>query len=82
MLADAAEQEIDWEAFATMSPEDWVARYDEYRDGGTMVNDDCTLLVLRVAPGVPVQPIITTENDQTQGGVNTPLGEYSDAGRS
>ena len=81
LLADAAEQEIDWEAFATMVPEEWVARYDEYRDGGTMVNDDCTLLVLRVAPGVPVQPIITTENDQTQGGVNTPLGEYSDAGR-
>lgn len=82
LLADAAEKEIDWEGFAAMSPEAWLAEFDEFRDAGKMVNDDCTLLVLRVAPGVPAEPHSMTENDQTQGGVNTPLGEYSDAGRS
>jgi len=78
LLADAADGNADWESYAALAPESWLAEFDELRDTGKMVNDDCTLLVLRVAPGVPDDRPSTTENDSTQdGAILTPLGERS-----
>lgn len=39
----------DWRRFETLAADDWLADMVAVRRGGEMVNDDCTLVVLRVA---------------------------------
>jgi hypothetical protein len=78
LLADAADGHADWEAYSALAPESWLAEFDELRDTGKMVNDDCTLLVLRIAPDAPDDQRSMTENDSTQdGAILTLLGECS-----
>ncbi len=41
----------DWDRFETMTDEAWRAEMDALRRANDMVNDDCTLVVLRVSGG-------------------------------
>jgi hypothetical protein len=83
LLADAAAGHVNWEDYAAMSTDAWLTEFDDLRDAGKMVNDDCTLLALRVLPASPVDPNSTTEHYSTQDVVIlAPSGEHIDAGRS
>lgn len=47
----------DWESFETIDPDAWRKDLDDLRRTKDMVNDDCTLVVLRIAGAeVPVPP--------------------------
>lgn len=49
----------DWEQFETIDADAWRQELDELRKAKDMVNDDCTLVVLRVAEeGVEVPPAL------------------------
>jgi hypothetical protein len=77
LIADAEQGPVDWESYAALAPESWLAEFDELRDANKMVNDDCTLIVLRAAPVVPAERP-ATDNDSTQDGATlTALGERS-----
>jgi hypothetical protein len=75
MLADAESEPFDWERYAEMSPEEWVAEFDSLRETGMMVNDDCTLLILRVGS---ISPGATKEFNPTQDEVIHTMGDRSD----
>lgn len=79
LISDAADGPIDWERYSRLEPEQWRAEVDSLRDSGKMVNDDCTLLVLRVAPVAPPESQQDKESEPFQdGAVLTPMGESSD----
>ena len=43
--------------YATMSDEDWLAEIEQLRAESKMVNDDCTLLVLKVPAKMEAEPM-------------------------
>jgi hypothetical protein len=46
---------VDWARFDTLEQADWEREIERLRDENQMVNDDCTLVVLRV--GAPSEPL-------------------------
>ena len=79
LIGNAADGPIDWERYSRLEPEECQAEFDSLRDSGDMVNDDCTLLVLRVAPAVSLESEKNKETEPFQDGVVlTPMGGSSD----
>lgn len=75
LIGDVADGPVDWERFSCLEPEEWRVEVDLLRNSGKMVNDDCTLLVLRVAPAVTGEPQGIMETEPVQdGSVLTPMG--------
>jgi len=52
----AAEGPVEWARYAALDDEPWRAEVADLRAAGRMVNDDCTLVVLRVTAGRPAGP--------------------------
>jgi Fe-S cluster biogenesis protein NfuA len=52
--------------YATMTDQDWLAEIDELRTESKMVNDDCTLLVLRVPAKLEVEPMPLLADPRTR----------------
>jgi hypothetical protein len=77
-VGNAADGPIDWERYSRLEPEEWQAEFDLLRDSGKLVNDDCTLLVLRVAPAISLESPKIMETELIQDGyVLTPMGDSS-----
>jgi hypothetical protein len=53
LLRLAAQGPLDWGQLAGMEQGAWRERVEEMRQGGHMVNDDCTLLAVRIGPAPP-----------------------------
>lgn len=51
LFKDAAEGEVDWGRYEHITQDAWRAELDALRSANDMVNDDCTLVVLRVSGG-------------------------------
>lgn len=80
LIGEVADGPLDWERYSRLEPEEWQAEFDLLRDSGKMVNDDCTLLVLRVAPSVSGESPRIMETETVQdGSVLTPMGGSSNA---
>lgn len=78
LISNAADGPIDWERYSRLEPEEWQAEFDLLRDSGKLVNDDCTLLVLRVAPAISLESQRIMETELVQDGfVLTPMGDSS-----
>ncbi len=76
LIGDVAAGPVDWERYSRLEPVEWEAEFDLLRDTGRMVNDDCTLLVLRVAPAVaPESPRIMEAEPVQDGSVLMPIGD-------
>lgn len=64
LFKDVAEGEVDWGRYEHITQDAWRAELDALRSANDMVNDDCTLVVLRVAGGA---------NDWRGADVSTPV---------
>lgn len=59
----AADPDRDWDRVADGDP-DWAATWDDLRQSGRLVNDDCALVALSVACGTGVRPPPEVESSE------------------
>ena len=63
----------EWKRFETISEAVWRAELDTLRSANDMVNDDCTLVVLRVSGGIEEPEWVTEERQEEEVAVSSPL---------
>lgn len=69
---------VDWARFETLEQSIWEQEMDRLRDENRMVNDDCTLVVLRIgqpAPTLPEAPAEPASMTETETMLEQPLPE-------
>ena len=53
---------VDWARLEKIDPDEWEQEIHRLRDEDRIVNDDCTLVVVRIgAPPIEVAPLVASE---------------------